>query len=225
MLDILLPFKHSKWGDIELKYCLRSLEKHLKNYGDLYIIGDKPLTVKQNFIHVPFESGTNRVYKERNIFQMGMWAVDNEVGDPFIFFNDDHFLLRDYEAKDFPNYYAEWPVKSDMYGHTIANTKEVAEGARFADVHCPMVFDKQRFRQKIAMQDWDRKGGYCMKTLYADGLEGEQCTDLKIRLQYPAWQLQEMIKDRDWFSIDDASRGPEVEGLLKGLYPNKSKYE
>lgn len=224
-IDIVIPFIHSRWQDTELRFCLRSIEKHLSNVRNVFIIGDKPAL--KNIIHIPYEKAPTPLYKERNILKKLMVACeDQRVSNQMIYVNDDHFLLDNYDAETFPNYYSSWPVRANTYGITLENTKRVIKGAKFYDVHCPILIDKERFKQRMALFNWDTPGGYCMKTLYAHGLTAdENYEDQKIRVQYPIEELRGMIKGRKWFSVCDGARGPQLLQLLNELYPNKSRYE
>lgn len=227
-LDVILPFRHSRWQDLELKYCLRGIEKHLTGVRKVVVVGDYPMSVSRGFTHLPYDGDDpSIVYKERNIYQKLRYGLENrDTTDDVIFFNDDHFITKDYVASEFPNYYDQWPVKSDVYETTYRNTKDVTgEDALFYDIHAPMVLNKKRFIEIMDGVDWDKKGGYCLKTLYANGLPGEEYKDLKIRVQYPAHQLWQMINGGYWFSMCDRARGNEIESVLKELYPEPSKYE
>lgn len=235
MVSIVLPYKHSLWNDTEIRYSLRSIEKHLHNYGELFIIGDKPKGIT-NYIHIPFVDDTRRVYKERNIYLKVMEAVnDTRVTEDFLFVNDDHFLNSDYDADKFPYYYGDWPVRTDMYKQTISNTLPYIEddgldNACFYDVHCPMLFNKTLFVFLVStLIDWNVKAGYCMKSLYANLIllfnRKEYYPDLKIKTIERPYDFMNLIKDRLWFSTDDQMRDNSMEALLKNIYPNKSKWE
>jgi hypothetical protein len=221
-IDIIIPFRHSRWDDMEIKYALRGVEKHLSGVGNVFIVGDYPKTISKGFIHIPYADELQRVYKERNIFNK-VRHVLGQTTERVLFMNDDHFLTADYQAAEFPNYYGDWPVKSDMYKQTIENSRPYA--LRFYDVHAPIVFERDRFMEKVASLDWNVKAGYCMKSVYAKGLEGEYYKDLKIRVQYPLEQLREMAGSGAWFSMCDAARGPQMEELLNELYPEPSRFE
>lgn len=223
-IDIIIPFRHSRWNDLEIKYCLRGVEKHLTGVNRVFVIGDYPSTIDKRFVHIIFKDSEERVYKERNIFRKVLYLFESGItADKVLFMNDDHFITADYRAEDFPNYYGDWPVKSDMYKHTIDNSKPYAD--LFFDIHCPIVFERKRFMEKVAALDWNVKAGYCMKSVYACGLEGEYYRDLKIRLQYPVSELRNMVRGGGWFSMCDMARGPEIEELLKELYPEASRFE
>lgn len=225
----------SRWGDTELRYCLRSIEKHLKGYGDIFLIGHKPNWVK-NIIHIPATDGDKIYEKEKNIFNKIMLAVNDErVTDDFLFMNDDHYLMHDYEAKGFPYYYhgtgaEQINKRTDPYSTTLKNTYPHALGAFIAsywDIHCPILYNKEGVRL-IAEEDWTKKWGYCIKTLYCEEMEieGIEYPDLKIQDQFLSYsEIKELIKGRAWFSIHDRCRNDSMLAVLQELYPKKSKYE
>jgi hypothetical protein len=58
----------SRWGDNELRYSLRSVEKHLKGYNNVYLVGDKPDWVR-NVTHIPKQDITvQRMFDKRKDF-------------------------------------------------------------------------------------------------------------------------------------------------------------
>lgn len=233
--SIVIPLGHgSHWNNTELRFCLRSVEKHLTGYGDVFIVGEKPDWLR-NVIHVPFDEGfAPKAYdKERNIFNKIMAAcADERVTDSFLFMNDDHYLLQDYEAGRFPYYYDivlnEFMTVTD-YKYTVKNTLDYFLGALLGnfDVHCPIVYNKETFTWRMPLADWSKKFGYCIKSMYCDinGVIGDRCPDLKINECFTAYQICELIAGRPWFSIGDRAFDGGISEVLQELYPKKSIYE
>lgn len=224
------PGHGSRWNDTELRYCLRSIVKHLSGYGDIFLIGHKPDWVK-NIIHIPATDGEKTYEKERNVFgKLTIAAGDIRITDDFLRMDDDHFLLSSYIADKFPFYYEGW-LKDELsisdYKHTLNNTVKEIGDKRYFDVHCPMIFNKQRIWTTSALHDWNVKFGYCVKTTYcADHyLSGSPVADLKIRDPFPADQIREMIAGRSWFSIGHKACTTGMLTILSELYPSKSPYE
>lgn len=232
--DIVIPVgKGSKYKDGELKYCLRSIERYLKGYGNVFIIGERPGFLKDNVIHIPFTEDPRNRYRDRNIMlKMAEACKDSRVSDDFLMVHDDHFLMSDYDACAFP-YYHMGPMNEGQgqYGETKKNTKSLlsfAESFNNYDCHCPIVFNKQLFMRSVALADWSKWYGYCLKTLYCvmNGIEGELITDIKIRMPLQADEIKQAIAGRKWFSIGDRCFAPGgMWDVLNELYPNKSKYE
>lgn len=239
MTSIVMPLvkNGSRWGDKELRYALRSVEKHLTGYGDIFIIGYCPPWL-QNVIHIPATDGDKTYENERNIYNKIMLACEDErVTENFLFMNDDHFLLKDYEAGKFP-YYAygflsDYLNRQDPYKTTLQNTFDKIGDHLFFDIHCPIIYSKSSFRMmtELLQLDWSMKWAYGIKTIYCyfistlQGLKAENCPDLKIRDPLPSSKIRELISGRPWFSMNNAAREGGIETVLQELYPNKSKYE
>lgn len=235
--SVVIPLgRGSRWNDTELRFCLRSIEKHLSNYGDIFLIGEKPDWV-QNIIHIPIEESGLNYHKEMNIFNKIMAALyDPRVTDEFYFTNDDHFLLTNYFADSFPYYYSgllsEQENRIDMYGNTVRQTLQYL-GDHYAltpfpnfDTHCPIRYTKTDFI-KLKVAGWSIPWSYCIKTMYCvnSGITGEYCPDLKINEPVTEEMIWKKLENRFFFSIGDIARGDALRSVLLKLYPSKSKYE
>jgi hypothetical protein len=234
MVDIIIPLNNrSTQKNLELRYCLRSIEKYLSGVGDIFIVGYCPDWV-QNVIHIPFDEDSRNRFRDRNIMSKMMIVCNDErVSDDFLMVHDDHFLLADYEAGEFPYYHCGHMVPGQgQYGETKRNTEHllcVLSGIPILnyDAHCPILFNKGKFL-KVSQADWSKWYGYCLKTLYCvmNGIEGEFMYDIKIRMPLKADNIMNMVQGRSWFSIGDRcwTEGGMKE-VLQTLYPSKSKYE
>ncbi len=230
MTSIIIPLNNrSQEKNIELRYCLRSIEKHLSGVGEVFIIGHCPDWVT-GVIHIPFEEDARNRFRDRNIMsKMVVACKDERVSKDFLMVHDDHFLLADYEAGAFP-YYHVGPMNEGQgqYGETKINTKSLIGQTNNYDAHCPILFNKEKFMMSVALADWTKWYGYCMKTLYCvmNGIEGEYMDDIKIRMPYDQEMINNLIADRKWFSIGDRCFAPGgMKEVLQTLYSNKSKYE
>jgi hypothetical protein len=233
MTSICIPLNNrSTVNNLELRYCLRSIEKHLSGVDEIFIIGYCPDWV-QNVIHIPADEDPRNRFRDRNIMnKMVMACKDERVSDNFLMVHDDHFLLADYEAGAFP-YYHMGPMNEGFgqYGDTKQNTKSLLHFQpefNNYDCHCPIVFNKQLFMRSVALADWSKWYGYCMKTLYCvmNGIEGEYMEDIKIRMPLKADMINDLLAGRSWFSIGDRCwTDGGMKEVLQTLYPTPSKYE
>lgn len=225
----------SRQDDIELRYCLRSIEKHLSEYGDIFIVGHMPKWV-QGCIHIPATDEDKTWNKEKNIFNKILLACQDErVSEDFLFMNDDHYLLKDYVAGEFPNYcngyLSDYVTREDQYGNTIKNTAaEVGADALYFDVHAPIVYRQGVFENKLVYFNWDRKFGYCIKTLYGifglpKGTTAVEHPDIKINEPMSSNKIRMLISDLNWFSIGNKAFEGGIVKVLEELYPKKSIYE
>jgi hypothetical protein len=169
MTSICIPLNNrSTVNNLELRYCLRSIEKHLSGVDEIFIIGYCPDWV-QNVIHIPADEDPRNRFRDRNIMnKMVMACKDERVSDNFLMVHDDHFLLADYEAGAFP-YYHMGPMNEGFgqYGDTKQNTKSLLHFQpefNNYDCHCPIVFNKQLFMRSVALADWSKWYGYCNNT-------------------------------------------------------------
>src|SRR5688572_3980881 len=186
MIDVAIPLNNrSTQKNLELRYCLRSIEKHLKGVGNIFIIGHKPEWVT-GCIHIPAEDDPRNRFRDRNIMCKMVFACkDRRVSKDFLMVHDDHFLLTDYDASEFPYYHCGPLVPGQgQYAHTKQNTVSLLGETNNYDTHCPILFNKEKFMRSVALADWLKWYGYCMKTLYCvlNGVDGEYMDDIKIRM-------------------------------------------
>lgn len=238
MVDILYILgSGSRWEDNELRYSLRSIEKHAKNYNRIFLAGKKPdwiINVEHIAVNDPFKC------KERNIMNKIKVVCENsDISDNFLFLNDDHFALKDFDASEFPNYQkGSLPVESDRYVKysnyydSMLNTsyilKKMNLPIKHYDIHVPMIFNKYLFPKINKLFDWaNTPNGFVVKSIYANtlSLESKFMNDLKIDSHYDEKKIKSLLIERKFFSIGDRAIGPELIKILCDLYPEKSKYE
>lgn len=238
-LSIVIPLSSplgfgSRQDDTELRYCLRSIEKHISGYSEIFIVGALPRWI-QNVIHIPATDEDKTWNKEKNIFNKIMLACNDErVTEDFLFMNDDHYLLKDYVAGEFPNYcegtLADHAKREDQYGNSAKNTAEqISPDTPYFDVHAPILFHKTQFWRLREYFDWDKKYGYCIKTLHCayspTGTKAIEYPDLKINEPLSISRIKKRLEGRHWFSIGNKAFEGGIMGVLNELYPKKSKYE
>jgi len=230
-MDVVIPLgTGSKWRDNELRYALRSIEKHLKGYRNIYIVGECPKWLSEA-IHIPAKDTFGR--KEYSIFSKIMKAVDDpRVSDDFVFWNDDIFLIKDLHVNDFKFWY-EGTVSEKyekVHGHykvAIGNVKDrFTEDPNYTDIHTPIIYNKNSFRLYVAGVDWSKE--YVIKSTYTAGYDFdyfEYMPDLKINKHLPYDEIKAKLVGRTFFSIGAYGVCPGMTRTLNELFPTKSKYE
>src|SRR5688572_16798874 len=101
-VDVVIPLgAQSRWGNSELKYMLRSMEKYLSNYKHVYIVGECPDWVKNvKYVFMP-----DQLTKTQNIMEKLRVACNiPELSEDFLYTQDDLFLLMKESADIYPNY-------------------------------------------------------------------------------------------------------------------------
>lgn len=237
MIDIVIPVANiTKCDHLELRYTLRSIEKHLSGYRNIYIVGYKPEWL-QNVIHIDHKDAIKPEYKERNIYHKILAACNDEwVSEEFIMFNDDFFLLQECSAVNYPFYYygtieekRQRISQTNPYRYTLENTvKVLGKDSLNYEVHAPIRFDKQSFMEVIEALDWkDRVFGFGFRAVYCNKLNvpGEYITDIKITDKHSFMELKGMITGRSFFSTGNNAINHDMKDLLAELYPHPSQYE
>lgn len=242
MIDIVYVLgTGSKWSNNELRYSLRSVEKYLTGYRNIYIIGECPEWLT-GVLHVPMkdERPGNLVYKERNIMLKVLEACrQRELSKEFLFMNDDHFFLSGFNAGTYPNFFLEnlpTAIKArgikDQYCASMQNTLHALHKTKlydlFFDVHYPIRYNKEKFMRVMDAYDWQLPYGYIIKSLYANtaGLEGTPVEqDCKINGPGGCEQIQGTIDPWPMFSTGNNMDYEELETVMEFLYPDPSRYE
>lgn len=220
MRKVVIPYKHC-YGAIELKYCLRGIEKYVDD-AEVIVIGDLPKGV-HNITHIPFKDRPEYKWKERNIYEKIML-----VNDDFLFFNDDHFLLEPFNYEYHYSGTLEDQIKEyskNPFAQVLRNTKEVFGNIKNYYRHQPILMKNHVFK-KINV-DWNKEWGYCVKSIYCHlaGVEGKEYPDLKIRRPTTEKNIREQIKGRQYFSTEDGALNIDMIRVLESVYPNKSKHD
>jgi len=235
MIDVVIPLGNgSKYADMELRFALRGVQKHLKNYRHIFIVGSLPGWL-QNVIHIPCD---DPYQKEQNImYKIYKACLDDRVSEDFFFMNDDHYLLQDVDAPTLPYYH-----KGNIYPHgivragepyktSLSNTykilKEAGHDDYHFDIHTPIVYNKIMFMHAVAQYDWTVHGSLVIKSIYCNTLKiaGEFMNDCKIGIRRGRKSIEEMVKDRWVFSTGEYAINKDMRQFLLDRFPEPSRYE
>jgi hypothetical protein len=241
-MDIVIPFRSdlSPWQNNELRYALRSFEKHLKGIKHVWLIGNGPewISERVKIMHHPDRWQHN---KDANIFEKMLAVAKNtEISDPFLFANDDHFLLKNTRAREIPNYYhntliekvnaskkviPDYPAKCLRTG--IELTK-LGKPILNYDIHVPMLMYKSQVIESLSSVDYKTEGvGLVMKSVYGNffPFPSKPLEDCKID-KPESWQrIQERTAGRFCFSVGDRGLNLQMREYLNQLFPTKSSFE
>lgn len=227
MIDVVIPLgKGSRWGDNELRYCLRAIEENLTNYRNIWIIGELPKWTT-NVWHIPLKD--NYSVPDYNIMlKIKAACEDKRISQDFLFMNDDHFLLHQFNAPNFPNYHDGTcndilKLRSlSPYQKRVRATNDYLLSKhlpnRYFDIHYPIIYNKDKFLKRVVYAvNWPKSKGFVIKSLYANHEEEfEPIKDCKS--QWVPW------KDDKCYSTMPLLR-PVVKEFFLKRFPNKSKYE
>lgn len=241
-MDVVYPLGvGSRWEDTELRYSLRSLEKHVIGIGNVFVIGQKPIGYNNFLKHIPFGDLYNMEQKDRNIFEKIRFACqESTISEKFLFHNDDHFWVSNHKISEIPYWYDGSILRKILdRGHNDYQKKILTSTLQALnlrnlptknfDVHTPILYEKKKFLHNLKhrIYPWEIGRGYVIKSLYCNSLciEGEPLKQNKILGYLEPDELRMFTQDLPCFSIGDHAITPMLEEYLMELYPNKSKWE
>lgn len=230
-MDIVIPLGNgSIWKNNELRYCLRSIQKHCKDFRNIVLIGEKPDWI-HNVIHIPYVETAKH---DLNIWHKTVFACKQEqISDNFLFCNDDFFFLKPFST-DYPNIHmgtlSDYLLKTRPipYYFKVERTYQLLLKNNLPtihyDIHRPIVFNKAEFLEMAAF--FHPEGELIMKSCYGNywKLEAEQADDVKVSAKYKD-QLEKHLRGADMFSIYDSLCGMELYNYLERWFSRKSKFE
>lgn len=215
-MDIAIPLARDRQTNfLELRMTLRSIEKNLTGYRDIYIIGEKPSWLT-NVIHIPLQDLAGR--KAWSIFRKMSTAAGNEsVSKKFISWSDDTYLLQPLQTSDIKDWYdntlLHWTRLNinSLYRNIINNTRVVFPDGLFYNVHTPCIYDKDKFKE-LNKYNWT-KTEYLIKSMYFNHNESNP-----VPMKDPA-------KHKGMFYSSSGRIDIETNKMFKELFPNPSRYE
>ncbi len=225
----------SDWKDNEIRYSLRSLNKHADKVDKIILIGHDPGFLS-DVIHIKHPDPN--LCKERNIMEKILRACDEPgISENFFLMHDDHFFLQDFSPAKYPFYYQgtleEYYSKANKFGkhskavlNTINVLKENKLPGLMFNVHHPIVINKKKFKKVMKQYDWEIENGYAIKSLYCNTLsiEGTPTTDCKIKKWLPMEEINKALDGKPFFSLGNAF-SQDMRTFLEKTYPEKSPWE
>jgi glycosyltransferase involved in cell wall biosynthesis len=230
LIDVVIPVgTGSVNSNNELRFCLRSIEKNLRGYRNIWIVGFMPKWLK-NLKHIPFKEYHP---KANNIHDKIKAACEHpEVSDEFILFNDDYFLTSELQATTYPHYYSRQALadvmerkRSDPYRRLVVDTINETRMIDYYDIHVPMRIKKSEFLSMTYNRNYE--GGILVKSSYAKHaqVQGIDRLDPIIRNKATRDEIENMEIFTDVISIHDEAINQEFIDWVQERYPHKCSYE
>jgi len=231
----------SKWNNNEIRFSLRSLEKNLHDYRNIYVVGHHPDFLK-NIIHVPAKDIFNPdLNADGNIITKVLLACrQKDLSDDFLFINDDHLVIKPVRASDIPPFHKGDMTKfSSIYWNLNFWRKRLKRTMNVLlqndlpvyhfDCHTPIIFNKKRFPEIMQMFNYQDNIGYTMKSLYANiicskdhPLTNEKKTVFRY---FNLQQLNDRLKTPYLMSFNDQGLNFSLKWWLISNFPERSKFE
>jgi len=233
--SIVIPLSKSTCDFIDLKYCLRSIDKYVKGYENIIIIGEKPKGIKGIGV-LPFHETFSEVHKDRNILGKIQYAcIQDRITEDFVFMNDDHIFTKETDITNYPFYHkGELTEALNSTGtykltmrHTLEYLQDNAKSTFNYDTHCPIIYNKQKFLATFEPIDFDIPFGYGIKSMYGNlnDVEGEYMPDCKFTGKNTKEEVRERCVGRHIISCNETSLRHGLGDYLKEILPHKSIFE
>lgn len=241
MVDVVyFTIQQSFYEHQELRYSLRSLEKHVAGVRQVFVVGAAPAWPCRGLVQIP-ETDPYEHNKDANIIRkMLLTCMNPKISSPFLFVNDDHFFSQDCRAAEF-SFYHKGEIRpggvNREYNRRLANTRRLLEAWGLStlnfDVHTPILIWKEWFLPAIAGWGWaDEAGpGVVMKSVYGNTVPeivaaGIHLLDCKmtVRTRGDVNGWVETLRQRPCWSTGNYVSRTAWE-VLEQLYPEPSKYE
>lgn len=230
-MHIIIPLRDfSMHNNIELRYCLRSIEKHITGYDDIYIACKSLPKWITNVKHVISSDVQRYGYTAMNIFTKIKHALDDTQDENVLLLSDDYFLTCDINTKNI-SYYNKGDIDAsyqqrdanEPYSQTLVNTYSYLfrrmSTTHDCDLHYPIIINKEKLLS-IIPDTWNVHG-YSIRSLYVN-LNNIPTTFMKDNKISKAKEFKPEMK---FFSTTDTQIDKDMKELFERLYPNKSIYE
>jgi len=223
-MDLVYPNIKSRWESNELKFSLRSAEKHLK-FDKVVIVGYlPPFLSSDKVMHIPFTEQITKKWK--NVADKFDIIINHpDISEDFIYMNDDFWLLQDYPK--IPYLHRETladlmeKYRNGVYWNRIKRTYECFPTGLNYELHFPMVFNKEKLKKVIKKYGWEveRRSAYCNEYQ----VPSEYSEDHKI---LNIIKNLDQVKDFPFLSAnDEVVLHPKFAQFMHEKFPNCSKYE
>lgn len=228
--DLVYPLKETQVNE-ELRYSLRSVETHAKNYGKIVTIGGTVTGIKPD-LAIPLRQLGGTKYDRVNMTFREI-CLNPKISDNFVLMNDDFFLMEDVDMSKLKTYYrcsmADYlqiiidACCPSSYTERLAKAAMALEmlgcDTKCYELHIPMLFNKHKLLEVIGAFY-----GFCgTRSLYGNyhKIKAEKTPDCKIFTKG-----DNFIKTLPFLSTTDSSfREGKVGEYIRDQFKEKCKYE
>ena len=237
--DIVIPLKTggSPFGDMELKLALRSIEKNLTGYNQIFIAARKLPAWIQHVEFVKTEDLHPR--KQMNIHDAIKKALRTPgLSDEIIFWADDNILLTSCHVRDLPLAgrkddllcYSNAP-DAKVWHQSLKNTGITLQAHHRKttnfEAHTPVKFSRRKYLELEKIFDFDSGVGLCYISLYCNYFQQEPTVQMQeVKVTYEKPQIDKTALQGKLFAgYNDAGARAGALTLFESLFPQPSRYE
>lgn len=232
----------NKWGGnekLELKYAIRSVVKNFKDLKEVVIVGTKP----DWFIgyHIPCDDPFKDNKDSNIILKILKVCADERISENFMNISDDQLIIYPINSSLFK----PWTIDSDLrrmgkakkaskYGMrvltTLSTLKKEGLPTHIYESHCPVILNKEKYKEILSKYDFTHGKGYVGNTLYFNNIlnNGEQPVENVrgfIKKNMTMGQIITECKGKLFLGYQRRALNENLKNYLKQKFPEKTIYE
>lgn len=251
-IPVIIPLGTGSFSEnLELRILLRSIERHLKGHGEIYLATTAcPNWVNQDSLNVVPIPDRWQTCKDANLWEKTIETLRKHKIGQFIFAADDNVFMQDVDADKIPLIYNPRGLQHfrqppfNRWRLRMLNTLNWARmhagitlNDRNFDAHVPQLFNGHAILGRLEEAPYNREPGLCIYTawrvlehLYDPMPEALPQEQYKWTFQNECAELIQSLSDKDLQSRlfigynDGAISGGLLKRLLK-IFPQQSIYE
>jgi hypothetical protein len=251
MITVYYPYWESASEWEELRYSLRSLDRHLKTEFEVFIVGDLPRWA-QNVTHIPYAREYNATnpstYNALRMLQLFLnYCTTRQIPDDFIRMYDDIYLLQDRCPEDLMvtriirtehelnRLISGGQVWRKQVEDTIARLRQLGYKGYMTESHCPELFSVYRM-QNIFVYFGLPTIEYLTSTLYYNVYPyPKTINDKKVErsvfygeendFSFTSENVSEKCKGKYYLNHNDTGLNSELRNFIRRKFRVKSRFE
>ena len=235
MIDVLyIKGEPSSNNDLEMLYSLRTLERHVKDLGTVFITGQCPEFIDQGKVKfLPIRDiGSPMINHWWKVHETIMMT---KISKNFALMYDDIFFIADTKLTKYPFYQKGFLHQQtdggEVYQESLRNAAEwlICRGKTIYnhELHVPCIYNGPKFIRmaEIYSKKVHEFPGMAVRSVYANLFEFNHPyrKDIKFRTQHD--KVEDIIGTTDCFSVSDQIFGVNALPWLKKNYTERSKWE
>jgi len=222
LYDVVIPLRDrpSIYNDMELKYCLRAIDKYFP-VRDVWIIGTPRDWLSVNWIEQA-DLQTNYDARHEAVRQKLIKACECDyISDPFALFNDDFILTKPIDVlHDYYDGTIDDRLKDARGGYRdkMARSKELSKDGLNYETHVPCMIDKKNFNHTV--------GGALYRNIAVSYSDREKVPikDPKLYTMEDHQNFRALCKKNWCVSLSEGSLNYVLRDLDR-MFPDPSKWE
>ena len=236
--DIVIPLAEKGAHDnLELRYALRSIEKHARGYRDIIIVGNNVPSWLQNVRIISSVEDSSR--KNITLFRKRLAAAMESDADYNLYWCDDYVLLKTMNVMSIPALRNDKDLLDYSGGRVWHRCLKAAGEALKAhskttfdcESHTPSLNDRKKFIQlaEIFKNDRETDPGLTVCALYHNYYGNRMLPMDKIKATFEkaadVEEVRKITRNKLFLGYDDKGFTSGVKAFLAEKFPEKSQYE